>query len=99
MTEERKAAEAALTVTRAMVPLTPRTDPTISVIRNAAHMATNAIKGLSSQVALDEARGKAATILIGVSGSLGTPMLVQELIDHANSAVARWLRELAVFEE
>jgi hypothetical protein len=99
MTDERKAAEQALTVTRALVPLTPRTDPDISVIRNAAQIATNAIKGLSSQVALDEARGKAATILVGVSGSLGTPMLVQELIDHANSAVSKWLRELAVSEE
>jgi hypothetical protein len=99
MTDERKAAEEALTVTRALLPLTPRTDPVVSVIRNAAHIATNAIKGLSNQVTLDEARGKAATILVGVSGSLGTPMLVQELIDHANSAIAKWLRELAVLED
>jgi hypothetical protein len=99
MSDERKAAEEALTVTRALVPLTPRTDPVISVIRKAAHIATNAIMGLSHQVALDEARSKAATILVGVNGSLGTPMLVQELIDHANSAIAKWLRELAVLEE
>jgi hypothetical protein len=93
--DERKASEDAEAIVNSLVPRTPRSDAKLSIIRNAAVIAASKITGLPSQAALDDVRDKAATMLNGVNGSLGTSMLTQELIEHARSAVGAWRRELA----
>jgi hypothetical protein len=93
--DEHKASEEAEAIVSSLVPRTPRSDARLSIIRNAAVIAASKITGLPSHAALDDVRDKAATMLNGVNGSLGTSMLTQELIEHAKSAVGAWRRELA----
>jgi hypothetical protein len=93
--DERKASEEAEAIVSSLVPRTPRTAAILCIIRAAAVVAANAITRLPNQATLDDARDKTATMLNGVNGSLGTPMLTQELIEHAKSAIAAWRRELA----
>ena len=96
--DERKAAEEVEAVVSSLARTTPRTDALVMRLRNAANAATRAIKNLSSESALDAARGEAATALNGAAGLLHKQTLTQEMIDRAKSAVATWLRELAVLD-
>ena len=69
--EERKAAEKAQAVIRSLTPTTQRTDAIIFGLRYAASLATDAnTKTVSSEAALRNIRGEAATALNGVCGLL-----------------------------
>jgi hypothetical protein len=92
--DERKSAEIARGIVSSLTPSTLRTDAMVVALRLAASTASGAIKNLSSQTALDEARGEAATALNGAAGLLHRRALMQEMIDRARTAVEAWLSGL-----
>jgi|SRR5665213_142125 len=95
--DERKAAGNAQAILSTLTPATPRTDALVHSLRVAASAATNAgNQNLSSDSALNNARGEAATVLNGVAGLLHRGELTREMIYRARSAVAAWLLALDV---
>jgi hypothetical protein len=92
--EERTAAKRAEIVLNSLVPTTPRTDANTFAVRYAAATARDAIKNMSSEAALDAARGEASTALNGVCGLMDRQALTRDIIDRARRAVAAWLGEL-----
>ena len=94
--DERNAAEGAREVLRSLVPSAPHTQMQIETLRKAATVATKAQSTFSTQTALNELRGEAATALNGVSGALATGRpLTHEMISRARNTVEAWLKGLA----
>ncbi|MGO9684556.1 MAG: hypothetical protein ACLPTZ_18590 [Beijerinckiaceae bacterium] len=94
--DERNAAEGAREVLRSLVPSAPHAQMQIDILRKAATVSTKAQSTFSSQTALNELRGEAATALNGVSGALATGRpLTYEMISRARNAVEAWLKGLA----
>ena len=92
--DERKAAEEAKAVLRSLVPSSPRSEAKLSIVRNAANVATNAIQKFSGEKDLNVARFDALMALEGVCGLLGKRFLVQGVIDRAQRAVEAWVNAL-----
>ena len=93
--DERKAAEEVKAVLSSLVPSAPHTQGQIDTLRKAATIATKTQNSLSSQKALNDTRGEAATALNGVCGSLATGRpLTHEMISRARNAVETWLAGL-----
>jgi hypothetical protein len=90
MDDERKAATEARAVIRSLAPSTSLTDATKAILRTAGHLATNAIRGFSSDGTLDAARAEAGTAFSGLFGR----SLSHEMIDRASRAVDAWLSKL-----
>jgi hypothetical protein len=92
--EEHSIAAKAKAVIDMLAPETPRTDANVHAVRLAAGTASDAIKNISSEAALDAARGEASTALNGVCRLMDRHALTRDIIDRARRAVAAWLGEL-----
>lgn len=93
--DERKAATKARDVLGTLTPTTVRTDALVHSLRMAASAATDASKqNLSSEAALNNIRGEAATALSGAAVLLHVKALTLATIDRAGRAVAAWLSAL-----
>ena len=94
-TDEYRVALKAHEVLSTLKTSTPRAEKTLNDLRHAARYAADSTKGFSSQAALDNLRGEAATALNGVAGSLAKGELSQAMIDRAKAAVLHgWRRSL-----